>query len=57
MDWLNGKKTYIIAVVMIALGALKFFGFEVPGYESVDAGVLINAGLVALGFRSAIAKS
>ena len=56
MQWLDGKKVYIIGCVMILLGIGKFFGIDIPGYENVDAGGLINGGLLALGFRSAMNK-
>jgi hypothetical protein len=55
MAWLSGNKTYIIGTLMIVLGVLGFAGVSIPGYE-VEPGVLINGGLLALGFRSAMNK-
>ena len=43
---LTGYKTYIVAVVLLALAALKFIGIEVPGVsETSDPGALITMAL------------
>ena len=55
MTFLNGNKTYIIGGLMIVLGVLSYLGIVIPGYD-VEPGTLINGGLLALGFRSAMSK-
>ena len=51
--WLNGKKTYVAALFMIAQGLL------VDGWQNGDwneAVVKLQAGLAVFGFRHAINK-
>ena len=51
IEWLKGKKTYIIAIIGAILGLLPVFGITVP--EPVYA-VLVALGLATV--RAAISK-
>ena len=50
--WLEGKKTYAVALSILAVGILAEYGVEVPGF------VWAALGAFGLGFlRAGIAKS
>ncbi len=58
MDMLKGKKTYIIAVLMLAVGVVEMLTGEAAGMQMVmdNALVLLNgAGLATL--RAGVAKT
>ena len=43
---LQGYKTYIVAVVLVVIAALKFMGIEIPGVsDNTDPGALISVAL------------
>jgi hypothetical protein len=43
---LQGYKTYIVAVVLVVIAALKFMGIEIPGVsDNSDPGALISVAL------------
>ena len=54
MPVVNGYKTYIVGALSILVGVLKILGIEVQGFEDMSGGSLIEAGLLALTFRSAM---
>lgn len=56
MNWINGNKTYIMAAITLVVGVLKYAGVEVPGFEGVSPGNLVDGGLLAGAFRSAMNK-
>jgi hypothetical protein len=56
MNVLAGWKTYIGAVVLIAIGGMKIAGIEIAGFEGTDPGTLISSGIMAIFFRKAIAS-
>jgi len=53
--FLQGKKTYAVAVVLVLVAALRYFDVEVPGFDSASTAELLlsAAGLGSL--RAAIA--
>ena len=57
MPIVNGYKTYIIGALSILVGVLKILGIEVQGFEDMSGGAMIEAGLLALTFRSAMKPS
>lgn len=57
MNILNGYKTYIVATLMVAIGVLKFFGFEVPSFETMDPGSLFMEGFAVLFLRKGISSA
>lgn len=56
MEFLEGKKTYIMAVVMLIVAATSMVGIAIPGFETVNAGQLITEALAILFLRFGIAK-
>jgi len=58
MEWLKGKKTYVVAVVVVLLVVLeRVVGIDVPGVEITDdwgSWIIGAGGLAAL--RAGIAK-
>ena len=52
--WLNGNKTYIIAVASIVYGVLAYEKV-LPNPEHLSL-LVIEVGALAIGFRSALAK-
>ena len=56
MKWLEGKKTYIIAIVCVVYGVLAYAKVkDVPGPQALGA-MLVAVGALATGFRSALAN-
>lgn len=56
MDFLSGKKTYITAILMIAMGVLEMVGIDVPNLAATDAPQLVMTGLGFFFMRQGIAK-
>lgn len=56
MNWLDGNKTYIVAALTLIVGIAKMAGVDVPGFQDVASGNLIDGGLLAAAFRSAMKK-
>jgi len=54
IDYLDGKKTYILSIAVIVYAALAYFGVA-PEPDKVQAAMVIIAGY-ALTLRSALAK-
>ena len=51
---LSGRKTYLTALLMGAVGAAKLAGVEMPGFEQADAGQLIGNALAFAFLRSGV---
>lgn len=57
MDWLNGKKTYLTAILMILVGFAEMFGMDVvAGVDASNAMILVSNGFAFLFGRMAVAK-
>lgn len=56
MTFFEGKKTYIMAALMLLVAAASMIGVSIPGFESVNAGQLITEALAILFLRHGIAK-
>ena len=54
MNWLSGKKTYLIAAVMIVVAGLYSQGFISAEVYKIVEGVLVGGGLATL--RAGVAK-
>jgi len=52
LSWLEGKKTYLTALVAALIAVAQVFGFEIPEWVLT---ALVGAGLYTV--RSAIAKA
>lgn len=48
---MNGWKTYAAVAVLVVVAAAKVFGVEIPGFENVDAGMLLTNALGLFGIR------
>lgn len=58
LDFINGKKSFIIGLSMIVLGAAVLVTQEtIAGVAPSDAVDLIYGGLALIGIKSAIAKT
>lgn len=56
LAYINGKKTYIVAIASVIYGALVYAKVPgVPGPKELGD-MMITIGLLAVGFRSAIQK-
>jgi len=54
MEWLNGKKTYIVAFLMVVLSGLLAQGYISADVFTILEGILLGGGLAAL--RAGVAK-
>ncbi len=54
MDFLAGKKTYIIGIVMVLVGAVKLLFNDLP--LDINGPMAIMEGLGFMGLRAGIAK-
>lgn len=52
MAWLAGKKTYILSILALGIGAAKAFGVDIPGFEGTDPGLISAGGLIAAALRN-----
>lgn len=44
MNFITGYKTYIVAAVLLLIGALSFLGITIPGFEG-DPGLTISTAI------------
>lgn len=57
MEWFSGKKTFITALLMIAVGLAEMFGMDVvAGVDQSNAMLMVSAGFAFFFNRQAIAK-
>lgn len=54
MTFLTGKKTYIVAILMLIVGIGQFFGIDLPGFDGQSAGQLITEALAVIFLRKGI---
>ncbi len=54
MNILDGKKTYLGAALLMALGLL--FGFGIITKEQFESYITVAGGITAIGFRNAMDK-
>lgn len=54
MDFLSGYKTYIVAAIMVAIGAAQILGIEVPSFEGHSGGQLLMEGFAILFLRKGL---
>ena len=57
LDFLSGKKTYIMAILMIVVAGASLIGVYIPGFETVNAGQLLTEAFALIFLRQGIAKS
>mgnify|MGYP001593106198 CR=1 FL=1 len=48
MEWLSGKKTYLVAIAMVILAGLRHQGYITDETFVILEGMLTGAGLAAL---------
>lgn len=53
---MSGYRTYLAAALMVAVAVAKLFGIVIPGFESVDPGLLISNALGFTFLRAGVAK-
>jgi hypothetical protein len=54
LNFLSGRKTYLTALIMGAIGVAKLAGVEIPGFEQADAGQLIGNAMAFAFLRSGV---
>lgn len=54
LGFLDGKKTYVIALIMALTGAAKLVGIDVPAFDDQSGGALLANGLAFLFLRKGL---
>ncbi|CAN0593197.1 unnamed protein product, partial [Laminaria digitata] len=54
LSFLDGYKTYVIAVAMVVAGISQLLGVDLPSFEGQAAGQLIMEGIAILFLRKGI---
>ena len=57
LDLGSGYRTYLVGLIMIAVGVARALGLDIPGFETIDPGLLITNGLSFIFVRKAISAS
>ena len=50
----SGYRTYLTGIIMIGVGIARALGLDIPGFETIDPGLLITNGLAFIFVRNAI---
>jgi hypothetical protein len=54
LSFLDGYRTYIVAVAMLIAGLCQLLGVEIPSFDGQSAGQLLMEGLAILFLRKGI---